>query len=43
LDGAHAIATALLYRCYLVTASPEVAAAAGRLGVESLDLTGAWE
>jgi len=43
LDDAHAIATALLYRCYLVTASPAVAAAAGRLGVESLDLTQTWE
>jgi hypothetical protein len=42
-DAAHAIATALLYRCYLVTASPVVAAAAGRLGVEILDLTTTWE
>lgn len=42
-DAAHAIATALLYRCYLVTASPVVAAAAQRLGVEVLDLTQTWD
>src|SRR6266540_3573179 len=39
IDAAHAIATALLYRCYLVTSSPDLAAAAGRLGVETLDLS----
>jgi hypothetical protein len=42
-DAAHAIATALLYRCYIVTSSPEVAAAAGRLGIEALDLTQTWD
>jgi hypothetical protein len=42
LDAAHAVATALLYRCYLVTSAPEVAAAAGRLGLETLDLTETW-
>jgi hypothetical protein len=43
LDAAHAIATALLYRCYLVTGDAEVAATAGRLGVETLDLTETWD
>jgi hypothetical protein len=33
----------LLYRCYIVTSSPEVAAAAGRLGIEALDLTQTWD
>lgn len=42
-DAAHAIATALLYRCYLVTALPSVAAAAERLGIEVLDLTQTWD
>jgi hypothetical protein len=42
-DAAHAIATALLYRCYLVTAMSVVATAAERLGVEVLDLTQTWE
>jgi predicted nucleic acid-binding protein len=43
LDAAHAIATALLYRCYLVTSSSELAAAAGGLGVETLDLSQTWD
>jgi len=43
IDAAHAIATALLYRCYLVTSSPDLAAAAGRLGVETLDLSQTWD
>jgi predicted nucleic acid-binding protein len=43
LDAAHAIATALLYRCYLVTNDPDVAAAAGRLGLEALGVDDAWE
>jgi hypothetical protein len=43
LDAAHAIATALLYRCYLVTRSPRVVTAAGRLGVETLDLAQSWD
>lgn len=42
-DTAHAIATALLYRCYLVTASPEVVEAAARLGVDALNLDRNWE
>lgn len=42
-DAAHAIATALLYRCYLVTASSAVAGAAGRLGLDILDLDQTWE
>ena len=42
-DAAHALATALLYRCYLVTGAGDVAAAAGRLGVEVLDLTRTWD
>jgi predicted nucleic acid-binding protein len=43
LDEAHAIATALLYRCYLVTGSPRVAGAAERLEVATLDLTQTWD
>jgi len=33
----------LLYRCYLVTNASDVAAAAERLGLETLDLTQAWD
>jgi PIN domain len=43
LDAAHAIATALLYRCYLVTGAPDVVAAAARLGLDTLDLTETWD
>jgi len=43
LNAAHAIATALLYRCYLVTSAPDVAAAAERLGLETLDLNQTWD
>jgi hypothetical protein len=41
-DVAHAVATAVLYRCYLVTADPKTVAAAAPAGLEILDLTDTW-
>jgi opacity protein-like surface antigen len=43
LDVAHAVATAVLYRCYLVTRDPKTAAAAGPAGLEVLDISETWE
>ncbi|HEX6074630.1 MAG TPA: PIN domain-containing protein [Micromonosporaceae bacterium] len=43
LDVAHAIATAVLYRCYLVTRDPKAVAAAGPAGLEVLDISHTWD
>lgn len=43
LDVAHAIATAVLYRCYLVTCVPKVVSAAAPAGLEVLDITETWD
>jgi hypothetical protein len=43
LDVAHAVATAVLYRCYLVTRDPKTAAAAGPAGLEVLDISESWD
>jgi hypothetical protein len=43
LDVAHAVATAVLYRCYLVTRDPKTAAAAGPAGFEVLDIGETWD
>jgi hypothetical protein len=43
LDVAHAVATAVLYRCYLVTRDPKTASAAGPAGLEVLDISETWE
>lgn len=43
LDVAHAVATAVLYRCYLVTATPKIAAKAAPPGLELLDISERWD
>src|SRR5262249_7780207 len=43
LDVAHVVATAVLYRCYLVTRDPKTAAAAGPAGLEVLDISETWD
>jgi phosphoenolpyruvate synthase/pyruvate phosphate dikinase len=43
LDVAHAIATAVLYRCYLVTRDPKTVAATGPAGLEVLDINDTWD
>ncbi|HET8658808.1 MAG TPA: hypothetical protein VFM55_07390 [Micromonosporaceae bacterium] len=43
LDVAHAVATAVLYRCYLVTCAPKVVSPATPAGLEVLDITEAWD
>lgn len=43
LDVAHAIATAVLYRGYLVTADPATAGAAAPSGLEILDISQTWD
>jgi hypothetical protein len=42
LDVAHAVATAVLYRCYLVTGVPKVIGAAAPPGLEILDISQTW-
>ena len=42
LDVAHAVATAVLYRCHLVTGDPKTVAAAGPAGLEILDISQTW-
>jgi hypothetical protein len=42
LDIAHAVATAVLYRCYLVTRDPKAASAAAPPGLEILDISQTW-
>jgi len=43
LDVAHAVATAVLYRCYLVTCDAKTAATAAPPGLEILDITRTWD
>jgi hypothetical protein len=43
LDVAHAVATAVLYRCYLVTRDAETVAAAAPPDLEVLDISDSWE
>ncbi|RKN51029.1 hypothetical protein [Micromonospora endolithica] len=43
LDVAHAVATAVLYRCYLVTRDAKVVSAAAPPGLEILDITQTWD
>ncbi|MCX4388781.1 hypothetical protein OG777_17830 [Micromonospora peucetia] len=43
LDVAHAIATAILYRCYLVTRDPKVIASAAPPGLDVLDIGETWD
>jgi hypothetical protein len=43
LDIAHAVATAVLYRCYLVTRVPKLISAAAPPGLEILDITQTWD
>ncbi|MGC4748430.1 type II toxin-antitoxin system VapC family toxin [Micromonospora sp. DT201] len=42
LDVAHAVATAVLYRCYLVTRDPKRVAPAAPPGLEILDISLGW-
>jgi len=43
LDVAHAITTAALYRCYLVTADRKSLGAAAPPGLDILDISEAWD
>ncbi|MDG4799322.1 hypothetical protein [Micromonospora sp. WMMD980] len=43
LDVAHAVATAVLYRCHLVTRDAPTAAAAAPPDLEILDIANSWE
>jgi hypothetical protein len=43
LDVAHAVATAVLYRCCLVTGDPKTVAAAGPAGLGILDISQTWD
>ena len=43
LDVAHAVATAVLYRCYLITRVPKIVSAAAPPGLEILDITQTWD
>ena len=43
LDVAQAVATAVLYRCYLVTSDPKTVAAAAPAGLEILDIGQGWD
>jgi hypothetical protein len=43
LDVAHAVATAVLYRCYLVTGVPKIVSAAAPPGLDILDITQTWD
>jgi hypothetical protein len=43
LDVAHAVATAVLYRCYLVTRDPKTVATAGPSDLEVLDISQTWD
>jgi hypothetical protein len=42
-DTAHAVATAVLYRCYLVTCDAKTTAAAAPPGLEILDISQTWD
>jgi len=43
LDVAHSVATAVLYRCYLVTRDPKTVTAAAPPGLEILDISQTWD
>lgn len=43
LDIAHAVATAVLYRCYLVTAVPKIITSASPPGLQVLDISETWD
>ncbi|MFI2651174.1 type II toxin-antitoxin system VapC family toxin [Micromonospora fulviviridis] len=43
LDVAHAVATAVLYRCYLVTRDPKAVSPAMPPGLEILDISETWD
>ncbi|QDY10037.1 type II toxin-antitoxin system VapC family toxin [Micromonospora sp. HM134] len=43
LDAAHAVATAVLYRCYLVTRDPKALTPALPPGMEILDISETWD
>ncbi|MEV0429899.1 hypothetical protein [Micromonospora sp. NPDC050495] len=43
LDVAHAVATAILYRCYLVTGDRKVVEGAVPPGLEILDISETWD
>ncbi|MFE9694516.1 PIN domain-containing protein [Micromonospora sp. NPDC005806] len=43
LDVAHAVATAVLYRCYLVTRDAKAVAPARPSGLEVLDISETWD
>ncbi|MET8084680.1 hypothetical protein [Micromonospora sp. NPDC005197] len=43
LDVAHAVATAALYRCYLVTRDPKTVSPAMPPGLEILDISLTWD
>ncbi|WP_247657982.1 hypothetical protein [Micromonospora sp. U56] len=43
LDVAHAVATAALYRCYLVTQDPKIVLPAMPPGLEILDISQTWD
>ncbi|MEV6800588.1 hypothetical protein AB0M91_19910 [Micromonospora rifamycinica] len=43
LDAAHAVATAVLYRCCLVTREPKALAPALPPGMEILDISDTWD
>jgi hypothetical protein len=42
LDVAHAVATAVLYRCHLVTSVPKIVSGAAPPGLDILDITQTW-
>ncbi|TNH30206.1 type II toxin-antitoxin system VapC family toxin [Micromonospora orduensis] len=43
LDVAHAVATAALYRCYLVTRDPKIVSPVMPPGLEILDISQTWD
>jgi hypothetical protein len=43
LDVAHAVATAVLYRCHLVTRVPKIVSVAAPPDLEILDITQTWD
>ncbi|SCL37958.1 hypothetical protein GA0074692_4846 [Micromonospora pallida] len=43
LDVAHAVATAVLYRCYMVTRDPKTVSPAMPPGLEILDISETWD
>jgi hypothetical protein len=43
LDVAHAVATAVLHRCYLVTRDPKTVSAAAPAALQILDVGQTWD